>query len=247
MCFAHVVCFLLSKQQLWSALLCHSLVRHTSMEHFMLLCNMPLIYEHQVNSATKIGVWHITEEENFFAEHVPLQRTITHPHKRLQHLAGRYILRELFPEFPLSLILIADTRKPYLKDEAFHFSISHCGNYAAAIVSTEDRVGVDIEIPHAKIENIQHKFLSSTEKNILDLDENKIEMFTRAWSIKETMFKWYGAGEVDFIQDMIIREITQTTKGYEVACFFKKELNVMLSIKSVLLEGNNLSWLVTKN
>jgi len=68
-------------------------------------------------------------------EKVPLQNNITHPHKRLQHLAGRLVLSELYEDFPIKLIQIADTKKPFLPDEAFHFSISHCGEYAAAIVS----------------------------------------------------------------------------------------------------------------
>ena len=207
---------------------------------------MPLIYEQQINTATKIGVWYITEEENFFLEHVPLQRNITHPHKRLQHLAGRYLLRELFPEFPLSLIIIADTRKPFLEDDAFHFSISHCGNYAAAIVSTQNRVGVDIEIPHAKIEKIQYKFLSEKEKNMLSTaDGNTIKMLTMAWSIKEAMFKWYGSGQVDFIEDMNIIAIKKTNAGYEAECLFKKEKNILLSLKNIFLGGNNLSWVIT--
>ena len=207
---------------------------------------MPHIYEKQINHATKIGVWHITEEENFFLEHVPLQRNITHPHKRLQHFAGRYLLRELFPEFPLSLIIIADTRKPFLQDDAFHFSISHCGNYAAAIVSTQNRVGVDIEIPHPKIEKIQHKFLSEKEKNMLiTTDDNTIKMLTMAWSIKEAMFKWYGSGQVDFIEDMNISAKNKTDAGYEAECVFKKEKNILLQLKTSLINGNNLSWLIT--
>ena len=207
---------------------------------------MPLIYEQQIDSATKIGVWNITEEENFFLEHVPLQRSITHPHKRIQHLAGRYLLRELFAEFPLSLIIIADTRKPFLEDDAFHFSISHCGNYAAAIVSTQNRVGVDIEIPHPKIEKIQHKFLSEKEKNILSTtDGNTIKMLTMAWSIKEAMFKWYGSGQVDFIEDMNISAINKTDAGYETECLFKKEKNILLSLKNIFLGENNLSWVIT--
>ena len=209
---------------------------------------MPLIYHHQINSATKIGVWHITEEENFFLNYVPLQRSITHPHKRLQHLAGRYLLRELFPEFPLSLIIIADTRKPFLEDDVFHFSISHCGDYAAAIVSTQNRVGVDIEIPHAKIEKIQHKFLSENEKNILNNTAgDNIEKLTMAWSIKEAMFKWYGTGQVDFIEDMNIVALTNNNSGYDADCFFKKEKNVFLHLKSTPIDANNLAWLVTNN
>ena len=207
---------------------------------------MPLIYKQQINAATKIGVWHITEAENFFLQYVPLQRNITHPHKRLQHLAGRFLLREMFPDFPLSLIQIADTRKPFLEDDAFHFSISHCGNYAAAIVSTQNRVGVDIEIPHPKIEKIQHKFLSEKEKNILSTtDGNTIKMLTMAWSIKEAMFKWYGAGQVDFIEDMNISAINKTDAGYEAKCLFKKEKNILLNLKNIFLGGNNLSWVIT--
>ena len=207
---------------------------------------MPLVYHQQLNAFTKIGVWHITEAEIFFLQHVPLQRSITHPHKRLQHLAGRFLLRALFPNFPLSLIQIADTRKPFLEDEAFHFSISHCGDYAAAIVSTQNRVGVDIEIPNQKIERIQHKFLSVDEKNLLIAsNQNNITMLTMAWSIKEAMFKWYGVGQVDFIKHMQILSLRKNETGYNVYCIFKKESKIELMLENVLVEGNNLAWVIT--
>ncbi len=207
---------------------------------------MPLILQRQINAATKIGVWHITEPENFFLQFVPLQRSITHPHKRLQHLAGRFLLRELFPDFPLSLIQIADTRKPFLEDEAFHFSISHCGDYAAVIVSTQNRVGVDIEIPHVKIERIQHKFLSEKEKLLLtEIDGENISLLTMSWSIKEAMFKWYGVGLVDFINDMNINFINKTETGFTANCIFNKEVDVILNLENIIVEGNNLSWVVT--
>jgi phosphopantetheinyl transferase len=207
---------------------------------------MPLIYHNQINSATKIGVWHITEEENFFLQKVSLQRSITHPHKRLQHLAGRHLLLDLFPDFPLSLIQIADTRKPFLADEAFHFSISHCGDYAAAIVSTQNRVGVDIEIPHPKVERIQHKFITETEKNVLDkINANDYNILTMAWSIKEAMFKWQGIGEVDFKKHMQIEAINKTTTGFVAHCIFCKETPIHLQVYNISVGGNNLSWVLT--
>jgi phosphopantetheinyl transferase len=205
---------------------------------------MPLIHHHQINAATKIGVWHITEVENFFLQKVTLQRSITHPHKRLQHLAGRHLLIDLFPNFPLALIEIATTRKPFLADEAFHFSISHCGDYAAAIVSTQNRVGVDIEIPHPKIERIQHKFISDAEQNLL-AKINFIEKLTMAWSIKEAMFKWEGIGEIDFKKHMQIEAIHKTPNGFVADCIFKKETPIHLQVDNILVEGNNLSWVVT--
>src|SRR5438105_382426 len=106
---------------------------------------MPIFFQQHINEHTRLGVWKIEEEESFFLEKVVPRRNVTHPRKKLQHLAGRYLLKYLFPEFPLELIRIADTHKPFLEDEAFHFSISHCNDYAAVIVSRENRVGVDVE------------------------------------------------------------------------------------------------------
>ncbi|HUR10411.1 MAG TPA: hypothetical protein VM012_03540, partial [Flavitalea sp.] len=112
---------------------------------------MGLFYQHNINDSTRLAVWQIQEHDDYFLGHVPLNREVTHPYKRLQHLAGRYLLPRLFDDFPLKSILIADTRKPYLKDEQYHFSISHCGNFAAAIVSNKERVGIDIELITSRI------------------------------------------------------------------------------------------------
>ena len=60
---------------------------------------MPVFYQQTINEQTKLAIWKIEEDEAFFLQHVPLQRSITHPHKRLQHLAGRYLLGYLFPRF----------------------------------------------------------------------------------------------------------------------------------------------------
>src|SRR4030095_2593149 len=128
---------------------------------------MPVFYQQTIDRHTKLGIWKIEETEQFFLETVPLQKEITHPHKRLQHLAGRLLLRELFPDFPYELIRIASTRKPFLENAAYHFSISNCGDYAAVIVSCKSRVGVDIELFNRKIGAVSHKFLSEKEKQLL--------------------------------------------------------------------------------
>ena len=74
---------------------------------------MPLVYQQNINLTTKLGVWHIAEEKDFFLQQVPLQRQITHPNKQLQHLAGRYLLKELYPDFPYKLIRIAEQENPF--------------------------------------------------------------------------------------------------------------------------------------
>lgn len=207
---------------------------------------MPLVYQQHINEHTKLGVWHIREDENFFLERVPLQNAITHPHKRLQHLAGRLLLSELYEDFPIRLIQIADTRKPYLRDEAFHFSISHCGDYAAAIVSKANRVGVDIEIPQEKIGRIKHKFLEEKEQHLLNaLDIETLKALTMAWSVKESMFKWYAAGKVDFKEHMQINECSLQNDQFSAFCTFKKDEPIALTVSGVLFNDNCLTWICT--
>jgi phosphopantetheinyl transferase len=77
------------------------------------------------------------------------------------------LLKHLVPHFPLALIQLADTKKPYLEDELFHFSISHCGDFAAVIVSTHNRVGIDVELVSEKTGRIQNKFVSKPKWNCL--------------------------------------------------------------------------------
>ena len=201
---------------------------------------MPLFFRKDIDAETRLGIWKIEEGEDFYKNLVPQHRDVTHPHKRLQHLAGRFLLKYLFPYFPSHLIQIADTRKPFLVDEAFHFSISHCGDYAAAIVSRSCRVGVDIEIPAEKAQRIQHKFISNAEfENIAPVT---LVDFTQIWSAKEAVFKWYGQGEVDFKQHI---QLTRGNNRQIFKCHFTK---TGVSMDVYLKEFDNLclSYVATR-
>ena len=191
-----------------------------------------------------MGIWKIEETEEFFKGNVPQHRDVTHPHKRLQHLAGRFLLQFLFPDFPYELIQIADTRKPFLLNEQYHFSISHCGDYAAAIVSKNSRVGIDIEIPVAKIIRIKDKFLSHDEKKKWLISELSPDsgILTLLWSCKESVFKWYGDGGVDFSEQIQLKSQDNNTETIE--CFFSKnESN--LSVRYRRFDHLMLAWVIS--
>lgn len=204
---------------------------------------MPLVYQQNINESTKMAVWHIAEPEDFFTASVPVQREIRHWHKRLQHLAGRLLLKEMHPEFPVELIQVADTRKPFLADEPFHFSISHCGDYAAAIVSRTYRVGVDLESLNTKIEQIAYKFTSETEIQKMQRSESAIQNLTLCWSIKESVFKWWGRGQVDFRMDILLLSATGTPEQGTVHCLFKGRYE--LQVHYLFFNKNYLTWVLT--
>jgi phosphopantetheinyl transferase len=206
---------------------------------------MPIFYQQDIDTYTRLAIWKLEEAEDFFLKAVPLQREITHPHKRLQHLAGRWLLKYLFPEFPLELIRIADTRKPFLENEIFHFSISHCGDYAAVIVSEKCRVGVDIEIPTHKVERIKHKFLHREELELLKhKGMESIVPLTLMWSCKEAVFKWWSYGNVDFSDQIRLLPSDLKVKGSINACFIEKE-SYDLSLHYNLFEDLCLAWVST--
>jgi phosphopantetheinyl transferase len=203
---------------------------------------MPLFYQHNINQTTKLAVWNITEPEDFFLKKVHLQKEINHPHKKLQHLAGRYLLQLLNPGFPLHLIEFADSNKPLLSNKEFHFSISHCGDFAAAIISENTVVGIDVELVQPKIEFIKHKFLSSREQKLLPA--LNAQLLTLLWSCKEAVYKWYGRGGVDFKSHIVIKNISINDNEGIVECRFMKEKERDLNIPFHMFRNLCLAWVI---
>jgi 4'-phosphopantetheinyl transferase EntD len=220
---------------------------------------MSLFYQHNINRGTKLGVWRIEEAEDFFLEKVPLKRDVSHPHKRLQHLAGRYLLPFLFPHFPVEEIVIADTRKPFLENEAYHFSISHCGQFAAAIISTGRRVGIDVEYVKPRIQHISQRFLAKEEALFFNedyqvfleqwrlKDRMYLEFLTLIWSAKEAIYKWYGKGEIDFKEHIQLEgAITfHENEWLELPFVFSKESRIPLTVHAKIFDDWVLAWLAT--
>jgi phosphopantetheinyl transferase len=212
---------------------------------------VPIFFQHSINDATRLGIWKIEEPELYFLQKVPLKQQVTHPYKRLQHLAGRLLLPELFEDFPLDEIMIADTRKPFLEDEKYHFSISHCGNFSAAIASSKSRVGVDIEFVTPRLKAISHKFLTEGETSYIEqwqpLSALHLQMITIIWSSKEAIFKWYGGGNIDFRKHMELDGvIVFNADGWITIPFvFKKDKPVSLKIMARTFDGLVLAYVMT--
>lgn len=199
---------------------------------------MPVFFQQDINEHTRLGIWKIEEEEGYFKQLVPLHREVTHPHKRLQHLAGRFLLKYLFPDFPSRQVQIADTRKPFLPGEAYHFSISHCGDYAAAIVSRNNRVGIDIEIPTDKVLRVEHKFISPSEQQWLA--PLTLQTATQVWSAKEAIYKWHGEGLIDFKQHIQLKGYKDDRNRF--ICYFSKR-DALLDIHLKFLSPLCLSYI----
>lgn len=203
---------------------------------------MPLLFQKELNNQTRLGVWKIAETESFFTRSIRIQKKIEHPGKRLQHLAGRYLLKQLFADFPVDDIRLSSSNRPFLQNENYFFSISHCREFAAAIVSKNYRVGIDIEYPTEKLFNLKEKFLNAGELASLTKDCS-LKKLTVLWSIKEAMFKWWGSGGVDFKKNLQINDFSLEISGSGDATFIKGNYEKKLTFFYQFLESLSLVWI----
>lgn len=205
---------------------------------------MPLFYKHNIDNNTSLAVWHIREPEDFFYKTHLSPREISNPQKKLRHLAGRFLLKILNQEFPINEILL-DGRRPYLPGNSCFFSISHCGDYAAAILSKERPVGIDVELVTTRIGEIETKFLNERERKIISESQSELtqnKKLTSCWSAKESIFKWYAGGEVSFKEDIDISSLSWQNEEGIIRAIFSKEMNRSLKIPFRFFDELCLTW-----
>ena len=92
--------------------------------------------------------------------------------------------------------------KPSLKKK--FISITHSFQYSG-IYYSKKKIGIDIEKFRDKILNIWPKFISKHESELFDF--NSVESITKAWTIKESVFKAFGYDSIDFKKDIIIESL----------------------------------------
>lgn len=182
---------------------------------------MPLYREWSSDEYSLAAIWEITEPEAFFIERTGITTAIKNEKRRLEHLAGRFLLKYLKNDFPLLHIFPDGQDKPRLKDNQYYFSISHSYPYVAAVVSPYVECGIDVQVWHHRMEQLQHKFLSVEEQQLFDNDPR---LLTLAWSAKEAAYKWQGRRGVEFIDHLPIIEMQQVRIGeYKLSVQLKFE------------------------
>jgi 4'-phosphopantetheinyl transferase len=168
---------------------------------------MPLYKEFEIGDHGLAAIWKIEEPEDFFTQKANVSTDIKNDKRRIEHLAGRYLLKHLEEDFPLHHIRKDEHDKPRVHDDHLYFSISHSWPYVAAVVDTHNEAGIDIQTWHANILGIQHKFLDPREQRFFLDDERLV---TLAWCAKEAAYKWNGRRGVDFIEHLPIVFFNQT-------------------------------------
>ena len=171
---------------------------------------MPIVFSKNISENCIITLWKIEENADFFLKYLGIKEenlatcsNATHSIKQLEWLASRTCVKytvELL-EHNYQGIEKDEHNNPYLSDIQGFVSLSHTSNYAVAIVSLEEEVGVDIERISDKLSRVAHKFLSEPER--LHAGDDLLKMCIY-WCAKESLYKWYGKKNLSFKENICI-------------------------------------------
>jgi len=163
---------------------------------------MPLDKELHFNFKTRVNLWKIEESEYKLLKSLKLpliekeklkkRKNLKH---RLEFLGSRAALVSL--GIDLDKVLFNDNGAPYLIDHRY-CSISHTDGYSAVVVS-DNKIGVDVEIYKDKIIRIASKFVNPAE-DFVNKSKNSLKMLTRLWAVKESVYKAFGIPGINFIK-----------------------------------------------
>jgi 4'-phosphopantetheinyl transferase len=175
---------------------------------------MPLVHTIR-DTEISLGLWEITEDPLFFEQAMPYRSVVSNPGQQLQQLASRMVLKALQPSFPFDQIQLNTAGKPLLPNGMSFFSISHTRGFAAGIISSDAPVGIDIEFISQRVLRIEKKFLNAHEYALLAplSEQDRVVYASLFWSIKETVYKCWGNGGVDFSEQIRIRSFTLNRQG----------------------------------
>lgn len=211
---------------------------------------MPVIEDISANEHTRVMVWFINEPEaelkaqlQLSAEELTHLESIRVEQKRLQWLASRILIRIMVDSPKFILMHKTNNGQPVLTELGYHVSISHCGNYAAVILSKTSRVGIDVEEITDRVLSIRHKFIG--EQEMMWLFNEKDTMRTLlVWSAKETIYKWHAKGQVDFRRNIFLENFDLSQNGIISAVFRKAEETRPLLVNYRCYPDFVLTWLI---
>lgn len=154
---------------------------------------MGCITKHFLNEYSVLGVWKIEEDINTLYDSIVLDSEEKKKYKgfrsnsrKLEFLSVRKLLSELLGDE--ARIVYNKNNKPFLKDGSHFISISHSYHLTAILLSTNEKVGIDLEYMSSNISAFSFKFMNRKEKVVKDTEQRKYQLYIY-WCAKEALYK----------------------------------------------------------
>lgn len=114
-------------------------------------------------------------------------------------LFGKLVLRKLLMEFGypknvLQEIKIDENNRPYINQD-IDFNISHSGDYVICAISTQSRIGIDIEeVKDIDVDGIKGMVFNDEDDKNFNSTQKLLDLFYDTWTLKEATLKANGKG-----------------------------------------------------
>jgi len=178
---------------------------------------MGLLLKEFVEDNCQLGIWDMIEDYeellskvSLLQEEKELLNSFGREFRKVEWLSVRVLLREMTGQ-ELSIIY-HDNRKPFIKGNSYHISISHSNQLSSILLSKNHKVGIDMEFMSHRINKIAHRFINSKEQVTTDEDLKRYHLYIH-WCAKEALFKICDRQDVSFRKNIIIEPFNPGRKG----------------------------------
>lgn len=187
---------------------------------------MGCITKHYLNRETMLGVWKIEEDLPTLLEMVELgpedkkrYSVFRSTSRKVEFLSVRALLAEMLDRN--ARIVYNKNNKPFIKDGSHFISISHSNKLTAIILSTNERVGIDLEYMRVNINAFASRFLNKREKVTRRWADRTYHLYIH-WCAKETMYKICDKEGINIVNDITIEPFDVKESG-EIRGYVKNE------------------------
>ncbi len=178
---------------------------------------MGCISKHYLNEYTILGVWKIEEDINTLLGMVDLDiidkkkyKAFASTSRKLEFLSVRALLAEVLGKD--ARIIYNKNNKPFLRDGSRFISISHSNKLTAILLSTNEKVGIDLEYMSTNISRIGFKFINRKEKITRDPDKRIYHLYLH-WCAKEALYKICDKEGISIKKDITIEPFDVKESG----------------------------------
>jgi phosphopantetheinyl transferase len=178
---------------------------------------MGCITKHYLNEFSILGVWKIEEDLETLLEFVILDNDEKKKYKayssnsrKLEFLSVRALLSELIGKE--ARIVYNKNNKPFLKDGSRFISISHSHKLTAILLSTNEKVGIDLEYMSSNIAAFAFKFLNRKEKITKENEDRRYHLYIH-WCAKEALYKICDKEGISISKNIIIEPFKLKESG----------------------------------
>lgn len=144
----------------------------------------------------------------------------------IQYLTNRLLVQEIIGN---NQLLKGANNKPFLENSSLEISFSHNKKFTV-LMTSNITCGVDIQSPTEKAVKVKHKFIN---KNDFCIENNGLEVLSKAWSCKEAAFKKFGNNELYLKENITILNELENNQYEVLVEFDNKKHEVTLQQEKV--------------